>query len=56
MCLAITEQHQLWTNLLDTAKVFELGAQKSALFTDYVLRNCTGHELRYTDTDTPVAE
>lgn len=56
MCLAITEQHQLWTNLLDTAKVFELGAQKSALFTDYVLRNCTGHELRYADTDTPVAE
>lgn len=45
--LWVTEDGYLVTNILDTAKIFDLGSEKTEQFVNYVLENCTGYELIY---------
>ena len=47
--LGITEDGYLTTNILDTGKAFYIGQEAAQGFMDYVLENCTGYEIVYTD-------
>ena len=47
--LGVTEDGYLFTNILDTAKVFDIGKEKAQQFVNYVIDNCTGYELVYVE-------
>ncbi|HJD23543.1 MAG TPA: hypothetical protein H9694_05285 [Firmicutes bacterium] len=49
--LGITEDGYLTTNILDTGKAFYIGQEAAQGFMGYVLENCTGYEIVYTDPD-----
>lgn len=54
--LGVTEDGYLFTNILDTAKVFDIGKEKAEQFINYVTDNCTGYELVYVEASSPVEE
>ena len=54
--LSVTEDGYLTTNILDTGKAFFLGTEKVNQFVTYVLENCEGYEIVYTNDGTGVAE
>ncbi|MDD6263407.1 MAG: hypothetical protein PUA83_10050 [Clostridiales bacterium] len=43
--LSVTEDGYIWTNLLDSAKSFFLGTEKTEAFVEWVLENADGVEL-----------
>ena len=49
--LWVTEDGYLATNILDTGKAFFIGEEAAQSFVEYVLENCEGYEIVYTDAD-----
>lgn len=54
--LWVTEEGYLVTNILSTAKVFDLGTEKTEQFINYVVENCEGYELVYEDSSGEIPE
>lgn len=48
LAFGVTEEGYLYTNLLDTSKVFYLGTEKTEAFKNYILENCEYRTLVYT--------
>lgn len=53
--LWVTEDGYLVTNILESAKVFYLGTDKTEQFVNYVIDNCEGYELVYENSN-PIPE
>lgn len=54
--LWVTQDGLLVTNILDTAKVFDLGTDVTEKFVNYVIDNCEGYELVYENSSGQLAE
>jgi len=46
--LSVMEKGYIKTNILDTGKLFNIGEKNTEAFIDYVLKECDGYEIVYT--------